>query len=129
MILKKLLMLQKIILILFKILKVSKLTFLLYLIFGFFPILLSAQDTITGIVCNHDTKEQIAYVSIGVLEKDFGTVSNRHGRFYLKKSENILSTDSVIFSNIGFKVKSIQLPTLIIATPFFLYLLLMNCLK
>ena len=73
--------------------------------FWLFPVLLSAQDTITGIVCNHDTKERLAYVSIGVLEKDFGTVSDLHGRFYLKKSENILSTDSVIFSNIGFKVK------------------------
>ena len=93
------------------------------------PVLLSAQDTITGIVCNHDTKEKIAYVSIGVSEKDFGTVSDLHGRFYLKKSENILSTDSVIFSNIGFKVKKHTLPTLIIATPFFLCLLLMNCLK
>jgi CubicO group peptidase (beta-lactamase class C family) len=70
------------------------------------------QFTIKGKILNHSDNLPIAYVNIGVLNSNFGTISNSDGSFSLKISQ-LNSTKEVLFSAIGFEQQSISIALLI----------------
>ncbi|MCK5170055.1 MAG: carboxypeptidase-like regulatory domain-containing protein [Bacteroidales bacterium] len=62
--------------------------------------------SISGIVINNE-QQGLQYVSIGIINKTIGTVSNENGEFSLKIKESQLSpNDSIRFSMIGYYSKS-----------------------
>jgi hypothetical protein len=66
-------------------------------------IFVDAQDkTIKGRIIDAGTKQVIPYVNIGIFQKNTGTVSNKNGQYQLRFAENILDSDSVIFSHVGY---------------------------
>jgi pimeloyl-ACP methyl ester carboxylesterase len=60
-----------------------------------------------GIVLDEETKNQIPFVNIAILNKDIGTVTNDTGQFTLKANTNI--NDTVRISMIGYKAKLITI--------------------
>ena len=60
---------------------------------------------IFGEVKDSKTKQVLKYVSIGILNKSVGTVSDSNGRFTIKLNEKVLNTDTLIFSSIGYVTK------------------------
>ncbi|WP_432714691.1 carboxypeptidase-like regulatory domain-containing protein, partial [Pedobacter sp.] len=75
----------------------------LTLIFCLFISQLSAQQPhLAGTIVDHSTQKALAEVSLTVLQKQTGTVSNNEGKFMLLKN-NILDTDSVLISCIGYR--------------------------
>ena len=97
------------------------------LIFIFFlnqTLFLFAQ-TFTGNVIDFNTKQPIEYVSIGVKNKDIGTISNNNGEFKITLSkENI--KDSIRFSMIGYESKTYSITDLINRFPNLLCLIYLN---
>ena len=65
-------------------------------------------QTIYGRVLSAKTDSAISYVILGSLRKNIGTVSNESGRFILKP-ERIDNNDSLKFSMLGYKSKTVQL--------------------
>lgn len=79
--------------------------------------------TITGKVSNNE-QQALQYVSIGIINKTIGTVSDENGDFILRIEENqIESSDSLKFSMIGYNSKSflineiLDIQTLIVILP------------
>jgi len=70
----------------------------------FFPGVVFSQ-TKTGKVFSDETNTGIAYVNIGVIGKDIGTVSDASGNFTLNL-DKIYDNDSIRFSIIGYKSKA-----------------------
>ncbi len=69
-------------------------------------------QTVTGNIINKSTRFPVAYVNIGVLGKNLGTVGNDQGKFTL----NINSTyakDTLLFSCIGYAPVSIKISDLL----------------
>jgi hypothetical protein len=69
-------------------------------------------QTFTGNIINKSTRFPVAYVNIGVLGKNLGTVGNDQGKFTL----NINSTyekDTLLFSCIGYAPVSIKISDLL----------------
>ncbi|MEZ4796889.1 MAG: carboxypeptidase-like regulatory domain-containing protein [Flavobacteriaceae bacterium] len=70
------------------------------------PIILSSQNdiTITGYIYDSETKQSLAYVNIGFVEKAVGTVSDEGGYFYLSYSSAKISLDDLLqISSIGYQ--------------------------
>jgi len=67
----------------------------------------SQQKFIEGEIQNSKSLEPLAYVNIGIANKNVGTVSNINGKFRLKLNENIIDSDTVILSHIGFASKKV----------------------
>lgn len=65
----------------------------------------SQEKTISGQVWNYENNEPLTYVNIGIKYKTVGTVSNKNGLFKLLLNEKVTSTDTVVFSHIGFKTE------------------------
>ena len=63
---------------------------------------LFAQNNFQGIVADLDTKEPLAFVNIGVVNKNIGTVSDPDGFFSLSLNESI-KEENIRFSMIGYK--------------------------
>ena len=61
-----------------------------------------AQNNFIGIVADEKTKEPLAYVNIGVLNKNTGTVSSLYGFFNIPL-KNSYKNDTILFSIIGYK--------------------------
>ncbi|MCD4835113.1 MAG: carboxypeptidase-like regulatory domain-containing protein [Bacteroidales bacterium] len=79
--------------------------------------------TITGKVSNNE-QQALQYVSIGIINKTIGTISDENGDFILRIEENqIESSDSLKFSMIGYNSKSflineiLDIQTLIVILP------------
>ena len=71
------------------------------------------QDkTISGEVWNYEKNEPMAYVNIGIKDKAAGTVTNKNGLFKLLLNGNVTSTDTVVFSHVGFKTRKYLISTL-----------------
>lgn len=71
------------------------------------------QDkTILGEVWNYEKNEPMAYVNIGIKDKAVGTVTNKNGLFKLLLNGNVTSTDTVVFSHVGFKTRKYLIATL-----------------
>lgn len=87
--------------------------------FPFFLILLLvgfpgfAQKTISGkVISSERGSEAISYANIGIPGKNVGTVSSLKGDYFLSVPDS-LSKDSVRFSAIGFKPKTVAIKTLL----------------
>lgn len=73
-------------------------TFILLISFG-----LQAQEKIvSGIVIDSLTQEPLPFTNIGVVGRDLGSISNSEGRYTLSL-EDVLPTDTVFFSFVGYK--------------------------
>lgn len=68
----------------------------------------SQEPTLTGKIIDVNTKEIIEFVTIGIKNKEVGTVSNENGRFNLKLNEQVKKSDSIIFSHLGYKTQFIK---------------------
>lgn len=76
---------------------------------------LSAQK-IKGIIINKETKSPIAYVNIGIPNKNSGTVSDTEGAFSLTIDESH-QNDSLKFSCIGFESKTLSIKDMLTNKP------------
>ncbi|MFK7951604.1 MAG: carboxypeptidase-like regulatory domain-containing protein [Ekhidna sp.] len=61
----------------------------------------SLENSMNGVVLNSKTNQPVSYVSIGIANKNIGTVSNMDGEYTLKIPLSLLS-DSITFSSIGY---------------------------
>lgn len=88
--------------------------FYLLIIIYFFSITCSGNTcVISGKVLNNNM-EELQYVSIGVINKTIGTVSDKNGNFELNINENQLEPyDSLKFSMIGYYSKTFLLSELV----------------
>ena len=68
----------------------------------------SQEYEVTGKIINSKTQEKIEFVNIGISNKGVGTVSNENGLFNLKLNELVNTSDSIIFSHIGYQTKIIK---------------------
>jgi hypothetical protein len=68
-----------------------------------------SQERITGNVKDNNSNLNIAYVNIGVKNKNIGTITDKNGDFLLKLNEKINLKDSIYFSHLGYEtyVKSV----------------------
>jgi hypothetical protein len=62
-------------------------------------------QTRSGQVLSSETKSGIAYVNVGIIGKNIGTVTNEYGNFTITL-DKINNTDSLRFSMIGYESKS-----------------------
>jgi len=67
---------------------------------------LFAQNIVDGITKDSETKKPIPYVNIGIVKKNFGTVSDSVGKFNLN-FPSTLEKDTIRLSSIGYQTKSI----------------------
>ncbi len=65
------------------------------------PIFLNAQS-VKGRVVDKKNNQPLAFVNIGVINKDIGTVSDENGNFSIDLSKSS-ETDTIRFSMIGYK--------------------------
>jgi hypothetical protein len=65
----------------------------------------SQEKIISGQIRNFENSKPLAYVNIGIKNKTVGTVSNNNGFFKLLLNDKVTSTDTVVFSYIGFKTE------------------------
>lgn len=66
------------------------------------------SQTLTGKVTDLKTKEPLAYVHIGVLNKNMGTISKEDGAFSINLS-SASSADQLVFSMIGYETVKIEI--------------------
>ncbi len=66
---------------------------------------------LTGSVQDSKTNDMLPYVNIGVLNKDWGTVSNKEGFFELELNETHIK-DTLRISMVGYKPKAVLVKTL-----------------
>ena len=71
-----------------------------------------SQVIIKGSVGNLSTKEPLAYVNIGISNKEIGTISDKNGNFVLNINQAIAENELVMFSHIGFESLEISLKKL-----------------
>lgn len=57
---------------------------------------------ITGIILDNKTNAPLPYVNIGILNKEFGTVTDNNGKFILNLKEEFVN-DTIRISSIGYK--------------------------
>lgn len=88
----------------------------LFVLFCFFIAPSSFAQSITGKVTNAETGAPVPFVNIGIQKLGMGTVSNTEGNYTLKYKAG---AHEVIFSSIGYEVKTIPLQKLI-ENPFIL---------
>lgn len=67
------------------------------------------SQTLKGLVLDYNTSEPLAYVNIGVLGKNVGTISTNTGAFQIDLSK-IGQNDKIRFSIIGYKSVEIEKP-------------------
>jgi CarboxypepD_reg-like domain len=72
----------------------------------------SAQSIIRGKILSQSDKRPIAYVNIGIINTAVGTISNEDGSFSLQVP-NHYTTDSLLFSAIGFGRKNVLIQSLV----------------
>ncbi len=84
--------------------------FLIYILLGTINVVVYSQ-TYSGIVTDKQTNAPIEYVSIGIIGKDIGTVSDKAGVFALEIDDQY-HQDSIMFSCIGYESQIIPIPTL-----------------
>lgn len=93
---------------------------LLLFVLAFFNAGVSAQ-TVKGVVYNAADSTPLAYVNIGIVGGNLGTVSNEAGRYTLDLS-NVGSTDSLRFSYLGYYSQTFHAGTFRKAGSFDIYL-------
>ncbi len=71
-----------------------------------------SQNLAKGIIRNSENHKIIPYVNIGISKKNIGTISNEEGKFELEIPLD-LENDTITFSSIGYKSKSIPVKLLL----------------
>ncbi|MGF1534059.1 MAG: carboxypeptidase-like regulatory domain-containing protein [Bernardetiaceae bacterium] len=84
---------------------------LVFLSYGF-PWLAMAQERIEGRVLDKATQSPLAYASIGIAGKRYGTVSNESGSFTFRLPPEVSPSDTLICSFIGYATFRIPLQDL-----------------
>ena len=83
------------------------------IVIGFLPLLLFANavlsQIVSGVVLDSATQEPLAYVHIGVVNKNLGVISRDNGTFRIDLSEAD-SQDKLTFSSIGYHSQHILRP-------------------
>lgn len=89
----------------------GKVKITLILILTFFPVIPSAQQRsiISGTIRDSSSLSPIDYVSIGIAEKNVGTVTDDSGRFQLS-IPNELFKENLTISRIGYYSKKLSIP-------------------
>lgn len=72
---------------------------------------LNAQYILQGRIIDALTKEPLPFVNVGVLRKEFGTVSNEDGFFFLEVPD-VFAKETLRFSMIGFDERDFQVADL-----------------
>lgn len=72
------------------------------LIIGLLCYNLQAQKTLKGVIKDGATTENLAYVNIGIVNQNVGTVSDKNGNFSLSISDNIAG-EMLKISSIGYQ--------------------------
>lgn len=72
------------------------------------PCKLFGQNIYNGKIIDSNTKEPLAYVNIGILEKGLGTVSDKNGYFKIHLDEKY-DEDTLRFSMIGYQTQDIKI--------------------
>lgn len=67
--------------------------------------------TISGIVKTTDDVP-LEYVNIGITKKTIGTIAGTDGKFILKLNTDIMSTDTIVFSHLGFRTEKVIVSSL-----------------
>ena len=65
-----------------------------------------------GIIIDQKTDAPVAFVNIGIINKNFGTVSNLQGEFILNIPEKYLN-DTLTFSRVGYQTLSLNISQLL----------------
>lgn len=93
--------------------------YLITLILIALPIYAYCQDTsghfINGTIINNSNNERLEFVNIGIIKKNFGTISNAHGYFEIFIPDSLVE-DTLTFSYIGFERLKVPI-TVLIAKP------------
>ncbi len=80
--------------------------------------LVVAQDKIVkGRIIDAETKQGIPYVNIGIFQKNIGTVSSENGQYQLGFSGNYATSDSIIFSHVGYQTVTYSIAQLLNPMP------------
>jgi hypothetical protein len=72
-----------------------------FIVLFFLNLNLQAQKTLQGIIKDKVTNENLAYVNVGIVNQNSGTVSDANGKFEFKIRDN-LSTEDLKISLIGY---------------------------
>ena len=65
-----------------------------------------AQTVLKGVVIDTETNKPVPYVSIGIINKPEGSVSNAGGEFEITLDAKITDNDTLVFSSIGYQSKA-----------------------
>lgn len=76
-----------------------------------YDIIIPKELILTGSVQDSKTNKLLSYVNIGVLNQDWGTVSNKEGFFELELNETHIK-DTLRISMVEYKPKTIMVKTL-----------------
>jgi hypothetical protein len=79
---------------------------LFFILIFFSSSMVLAQTILKGAVIDTVTNKPVPYVSIGIISKPDGTVSNASGEFEITLDEKITDNDTVVFSSIGYQSKA-----------------------
>src|SRR5690606_23391157 len=85
----------------------------LKIVFLFFVGTVYGQEEITGKIIDSETGAAIPYVNIGIKDRSAGTVSDKYGNFKLNLNANIVATNNVTFSHLGYGSKDFPVSNLI----------------
>ena len=89
----------------------------IFLLLFFFPVVLYAQDNsemlkISGLVLDKKNNEPLAFVNIGIINRNIGTISYENGSFELAIPVQH-ANDELTFSMVGYKVLTIPINDII----------------
>jgi hypothetical protein len=85
-----------------------------FFIISIFP--LSYSQSLTGRIISRASNEPLSYVTIGVLDKNYGTISDQDG-FYKLNLNGLSSLDTVMVSMIGYKYKKFSVSEFALKNP------------
>jgi hypothetical protein len=68
--------------------------------------LIFAQSSFKGVVIDAENNQPVPYVSIGIINKADGTVSNVKGEFEINLDAKVANDDTLKFSSVGYESKA-----------------------
>lgn len=79
------------------------------LLFLLFPLTSAGQIFFKGLVVDKETKQGIAFATVGIVKQNIGTNADEEGRFTISIAST--TNDTLIISSIGYKTKLVPLKT------------------
>lgn len=74
-----------------------------------------SKKNVSGSVLDEKTQEKLEYVNIGILNKNFGTISDPNGHFQLAIPDSLIN-DTLTFSYVGYRTLQIPIRKLVGST-------------